>query len=179
LTTPETRSQALHVICSTGSATYFRAVHTGSATVTSGTTGCTGCMQLQFAAHIAVVANKHGCCSPSSDDAALLKIAIGAARGEGTAPETIAAVRSTHAHAVRVIMQAEVSGTEPVWVLQIKTTHEFACRSCSRPAGAAAPRGRYIQLVLDAPSLRTLDTGITMQPAGLGKLGHVITLFSR
>jgi hypothetical protein len=178
LTTPASDSQVLQVICSTGGpavSTFFRAAGAGSATVTSHTTGCDRCMQVEFAAHVAVVASDNG----SSSNAQLLKLGLGAARVQAAQPETITAVRSTHARAVRVTMQAEVSGTEPLWVLQVKTTHPFACNTCSRPAGTAAPKGRYIRLVLDASSLRTLDTGITLHPADLSRLGHVITLFSR
>jgi hypothetical protein len=177
LTAPATDSQALRSICSTGSSTYFRAVRTGSATVISRTAGCSGCMQVLFTAHIAVVGNNNSCCGPASSKAQLRKLGIAAARAQGAQPETITAVRSAHAHAVHVIMGAGVSGNEPVWVLQIKTTHEFVCKSCSRPPGASGPRGRYIQLVLDASSLQTADFGIAQSAADLGKLGHVITLY--
>jgi hypothetical protein len=177
LTRPTTHSRALHAICSTGSSAYFRAVHAGSATVTSSTSDCDACAQLEFTAYIAVVGKNSGCCQPASSNAQLLKLGIAAARGQGAVPETITAVRSTHAHAVHVIMGAGVSGDESVWVLQIKTTHEFVCNSCSRPPGAGGPKGRYIQLVLDASSLHTTDSGITQTAADLGKLGHVITLY--
>jgi hypothetical protein len=184
LTVPATQSHALHFICSTGSqsiSAYFRAVRTGSATVTTRTAGCDRCMQVQLVAHIAVVGNNNACCGLASSNGQLLKIGLTAARAHGAEAETIDAVRSTHAHAVHVIMDAgiSVSRDEPVWVLQIKTTHEFVCTSCSRPPGANAPKGHYIQLVLDASSLQSTDNGFTNQAADLTKLGHVITLFSR
>jgi hypothetical protein len=105
-------------------------------------------------------------------------VAFAAARGQGVPVETITAVRSTHAHAVRVTMQAGVSGDEPVWVVQVKATREFECRACPGPSGSSV-RGRYLLLVLDVAGLRQSDGGIDPGPADLAKLGHVITLYSR
>jgi hypothetical protein len=69
-----------------------------------------------------------------------------------------------------------VQGNQPVWVIQVEGSTHFLCNACSRPQGAAAPRGRYLTLVLDATTLQTLDDGIGPTRADLGQLGTVIDL---
>jgi hypothetical protein len=56
LTLPSTHSTAVNVICRSHGghvvSTYFRAVHTGTATVTSRVRGCSACMEMEFVARI-------------------------------------------------------------------------------------------------------------------------------
>lgn len=89
---------------------------------------------------------------------------------------TAEAVRSAHARAVRVTMGDVVHGNQPVWVIQVGGRREFVCNACSRPAGAAAPRGRFLLLVVDATTLKAFDSGIGPTHADLGQLGTVIDL---
>jgi hypothetical protein len=80
--------------------------------------------------------------------------------------------------AVRVTMGDIVEGNQPVWVIQVEGSTEFVCNACSRPAGAAAPRGTFLTLVVDATTFQGLDGGIGPTRAGLGQLGTVIDLHS-
>ena len=86
------------------------------------------------------------------------------------------AVRSTHALAVKKIMQTEVSGEQDVWVVQVEGAQLFRCITCSVPAGAGVPRGRYVTVVVDAKTFERLDFGIGPAKADLGRLGRVIAL---
>ena len=181
LTRPTTHSQALHAICSTGGrtvSTYFRAVHTGSATVTTSTSDCNACMQVEFVADIGVAANNNGCCTPASHNAPLLKLGLGSARAQGAVAQTITAVRSHEARAARLLTGDGVSGNEPVWAIQVKATHSFTCRTCTGPAGTSV-HGRYLLLIVGASSLEQLDFGVNDHPYPLAELGHVVTLYSR
>jgi hypothetical protein len=106
----------------------------------------------------------------------LWELATHAARSDGGDVATAEAVPSTHATAVRVTMGDIVQGNQPVWVIQVQGRTQFVCNACSRPAGAAAPRGRFLTLVVDATTLQTLDDGIGPTGADLGQLGTVIDL---
>jgi hypothetical protein len=86
---------------------------------------------------------------------------------------------SSHATAVRVTMGDVVEGNQPVWVIQVEGSTQFVCNACSRLAGAVAPRGRFLTLVVDATTLQVLDDGIGPTRAHLGQLGPVIDLVSR
>ena len=181
LTRPTTQSPALHAICSTGGqtvSTYFRTVHAGSATVTSSTSDCNACMQVDFVAHIGVAANKTSCCTPASQNAPLLKLGLGSARAQGAVAQTITAVRSHEASAVRLLTGDGVSGNQPVWAIQVKAVHSFTCRTCTGPAGTRV-HGRYLLLIVGASSLEQLDFGVNDHPYPLAELGHVITIYSR
>lgn len=106
----------------------------------------------------------------------LWELATHAARSDGGGVAVAEAVRSTHATAVRVTMGDIVQGNQPVWVIQVEGRTEFVCNACSRLAGAAAPRGRFLTLVVDATTLQADDGGIGPTRADLGQLGTVIDL---
>jgi hypothetical protein len=106
----------------------------------------------------------------------LWELATRAAKSDGGDVATAEAVRSTHARAVRVTMGDLVQGNQPVWVIQVEGSTQFVCNACSRPAGAAAPRGRFLTMVADAATLQVLDGGIGPTRADLGQLGTVIDL---
>jgi hypothetical protein len=90
--------------------------------------------------------------------------------------ESAGAVKSQHAAAVRLTSGAIVSGNRDVWAVQVEGVHEFVCRSCSRPWGAAPPRGRFITVVIDAETFEVTDWGLAPNSVDLGKLGTVIEL---
>lgn len=106
----------------------------------------------------------------------LWELATRAAKSDGGDVATAESVRSTHATAVRVTIGDVVQGNQPVWVIQVEGRTEFVCNACSRPAAAAAPRGRFLTLVVDVTTLQVLDDGIGATRGDLGQLGTVIDL---
>ena len=53
----------------------------------------------------------------------------------------------------------------------------FVCRSCTRPAGASAPRGSSAQLIW-IPGAGVTDFGLTPRvPTGLNRLGRVVRIY--
>lgn len=174
LTFPATRSHDLSRLCHKrhGSVytSYFLAARVGTATVVSQTSGCGPCMNTSFRARIMVA-------RPPAQFAQLRERAF-AAVPHGADVEEITAVRSTDAHAERVLTGDVVHGKEQVWVVQIQTARPFAC-ACSRPPGVAAPQGKFAVLYLVAADLRQTGYSLGMHPSPLAKLGQVITLYSR
>ena len=69
-----------------------------------------------------------------------------------------------------------VEGDQAVWAIQVEGVAEFVCNSCTGPQGAAAPRGHFQVLILDASTLRTLDFGLSDKAADLSQLGPVVNL---
>jgi hypothetical protein len=106
----------------------------------------------------------------------LWRVAERAAEGMNGRVEDAQAVKSQHAAAVRVTSGAIVSGNSDVWAIQIEGVHAFVCRTCSFPAGARPPSGRFITLVVDAESFKETDFGLAPDGVDLGKLGTVIEL---
>jgi hypothetical protein len=90
--------------------------------------------------------------------------------------KTAQAVKSRHSTAERAISGDIVPGNEPVWAIQVEGAHEFVCHSCSYPAGAAPPRGRYFTLIVDAKTFATTDFGLDSSRADLAELGTVMDL---
>jgi hypothetical protein len=106
----------------------------------------------------------------------LWRIAARAAEGMNGRIKDAQAVKSQHAAAVRLTSDAVVSGKSDVWAIQIEGVHAFVCRTCSFPAGARPPSGRFITLVIDAETFKETDFGIAPDGVDLGKLGTVIEL---
>jgi hypothetical protein len=107
----------------------------------------------------------------------LWRVAEQAAEGMDGRLESAQAVRSRHAAAVRLTSGAIVPGNEDVWAIQVEGVDEFVCRSsCSFPAGAQPPRGRFITLVIDAETFGETDFGLGPDSVDLGELGTVIEL---
>jgi hypothetical protein len=86
------------------------------------------------------------------------------------------AVRSQHIRAVRLTSGDRVTGNQAVWVIQVEGQRQFVCGACSVPPGGAAPRGRFVTIVLDAKTFRQTDFGLGRQRVDLGRLGTVVTL---
>jgi hypothetical protein len=86
------------------------------------------------------------------------------------------AVESQHSAAVRLTSDAIVRGNQAVWAIQIEGVHEFVCRDCSYPSGAAPPSGRFLTVIVNAKTFETTDSGIGSVRVDLGKLGAVIDL---
>lgn len=107
----------------------------------------------------------------------LWRIAEDAAEGMGGRIESAQAVESQHAAAVRLTSDATVPGNEDVWVIQVEGVDKFVCiRSCSFPAGAQPPSGRFITIVMNAQTFETTDFGLAPNSVDLGELGSVIEL---
>lgn len=83
-----------------------------------------------------------------------------AAKGYGDAHPSSVTVFATRRHEANIAGGAGtgVPGSQPVYLV-IARGH-FVCSGCSGPAGAAAPRGNVIMMVLDRRTLRGLDGGI-------------------
>ena len=124
--------------------------------------------------------SRHATARTQDDDAQLRRrlweLATQTATSDGGGVATAEAVRSRHAAALRVTMGDVVEGDEPVSVIQVEGSSQFVCNACSRPPGAAAPRGRFLTLIVDATTLQALDDGIGPTRADLGRLGPVIDL---
>ena len=107
----------------------------------------------------------------------LWRVAEGAAEGMGGRIESAEAVKSQHAAAVRLTSDAIVPGNEDVWAIQVEGVDKFVCiRSCSFPAGAQPPSGRFITIVINAETFETTDFGLAPNRVDLGELGSVIEL---
>ena len=106
----------------------------------------------------------------------LWRVAERAAAGMGGRIESAQAVKSQHAAAVRLTSDAIVSGNNDVWAIQVEGVDEFVCLSCSFPAGAQPPSGRFITLVIDAETFKETDFGLDPDSVDLGELGTVIEL---
>jgi hypothetical protein len=71
------------------------------------------------------------------------------------------------------------AGGVPVYLVTIRG--QFACHACTGPAGAKAPSGTYISLVVDAKTLTVLDFGLSpnMPPVAPATPGPVTYLIGR
>jgi len=96
-----------------------------------------------------------------------------ALNGDAT-PTQVTAVLTTHAKALTSATPGDtVPGTSRTRVYLITMQGHFVANDVSVPAGAAAPKGRYISVVVDAKTFRGLDFGIgpnppPVSPASLG-----------
>lgn len=83
-----------------------------------------------------------------------------AAKADGDAHPSSVMVFATRRHEANVAAGAGtgVPGSQPVYLVVARGS--FVCSDCSGPAGAAAPRGNVITMVLARRTLQGLDSGI-------------------
>jgi hypothetical protein len=117
---------------------------------------------------------------PASAVPRLTTLAENAAKRNGDAtPTQVTVVLTTHAKALTSATPGDtVPGTGRIRVYLITMQGHFVANDVSVPAGAAAPRGRYISVVVDARTLGTLDFGIgphppPVAPASLGPVTYL------
>jgi hypothetical protein len=102
------------------------------------------------------------------------------AKGNGDAtPAQVTVVLTTHAKALTSATPGDtVPGTGKIRVYLITMQGHFVANDVSVPAGAAAPRGRYLSVVVDARTFSGLDFGIgpnppPVSPASLGTVTYL------
>jgi hypothetical protein len=89
------------------------------------------------------------------------------------------AVLTTHAKALTSATPGDfVPGTGDIPVFLITMRGDFVATAASRPAGAAAPAGRYLPIVVDAATFQVLDSGLSpsplpVSPASLGPVTYL------
>lgn len=94
-------------------------------------------------------------------------------------PTQVTVVLTTHAKALTSATPGDsVPGTEPTRVYLITMQGHFVANGAPGPPGAAAPKGRYVSIVVDAKTFTGLDFGISPQPppvspASLGPLTYL------
>lgn len=161
---------ALRTTCPRGR---VRAVLAG-AVVTASVLAAVGCGRTSAAAGAPV---------PASAIGRLTAIAHRAATINGDpAPAWITAVVTTHANALTSATPGDyVPGSAHVRVFLITMRGRFTASAAPRPAGAKAPTGRYLSLVVDARTFQGLDFGVSPKPPPVApaSLGPVTYLTSR
>lgn len=105
----------------------------------------------------------------------LLGVADEAAQRNGGKALHVEAVKTTRRAAERLSGSSSSQPDVAVWVVQV-TGSEYVCDGCSRPQGAAAPRGHYLTLVLTVDAYEGTSFGISSQPRNLASLGEVEVL---
>ena len=114
----------------------------------------------------------------SSTLARLAQVADEAASAQGGVAKSAEAVRSTR-RAANVAMNGDIVDTDPneaVWAIVVVGKAPFVCADCSVMAGAKAPQGTVITLVVDASSFNGLDSGLGNQVPNLAVLGTPVAL---
>lgn len=106
----------------------------------------------------------------------LWSVADSAARSDGGTVKAAQAVRSTRAAAVMLTSQGVIDDNQPVWLVQVEGIADFVCNACSRPSGAAAPRGRFLTMIVGATTFVGMDFGLDSTKADLSRLGTVLSL---
>jgi hypothetical protein len=95
------------------------------------------------------------------------------------APLWMTAVLTTHAKALTSATPGDfVPGDGDVPVFLVTMRGNFVASAASRPAGAAAPTGRYLSIVVDARTFQVLDSGLSpspppVSPASLGPVTYL------
>jgi hypothetical protein len=117
---------------------------------------------------------------PASAIPRLTTIAKHVAKGNGDPrPAWVTVVLTTHAKALTSGTPGDfVPGTGKVRVYLITMQGHFVANGVSVPPGAAAPRGRYISVVVDARTFDGMDFGIgpnppPVSPASLGPVTYL------
>jgi len=88
-------------------------------------------------------------------------------------------VLTTHQKALTSATPGDtVPGSGGVRVYLLTMVGHFTARGVSVPAGAAAPTGRYLSIVVDARTFRVMDLGLShrpppVSPATLGPLTYL------
>jgi hypothetical protein len=117
---------------------------------------------------------------PASAVPRLTAIAGRIARGSGDAtPAQVTVVLTTRQQALTSATPGDfVPGSAHVRVYLITMQGHFVATDVSVPSGAAAPRGRYLSIVVDARTFEGLDFGIgpnppPVSPASLGPVTYL------
>jgi hypothetical protein len=105
----------------------------------------------------------------------LLAAADAAAKNNGGAAKYVEAVETTRGTAADLTGHSNQNQAEQVWVIQV-SGDDYTCNVCSRPAGASAPKGKYITIVLRASDYESTDGGLGPAPTDLSAFGHVEVL---
>jgi Domain of unknown function (DUF4232) len=105
-------------------------------------------------------------------------VADSAAKSDAGTVKAAQAVRSTRAAAVMLTSQGVIDDNQPVWLVQVEGLADFVCNACSRPSGAAAPRGRFLTMIVGASTFAGMDFGLDSTKADLSRLGAVLDLRS-
>lgn len=119
--------------------------------------------------------------APLSDDeddstrVRLLAAADAAANNDGGVARRVEAVETTRGKAAELTGHSNVDQSEVIWVVQVSGDH-YVCTACSMPAGARAPQGDYITMVLRASDFESTDGGIGPRATDLTGLGDVQVL---
>jgi hypothetical protein len=130
-----------------------------------------GCARSADAAGTSVPASAIGRLTAAAHRAAI-------ANGDRT-PAWITAVVTTQSKALTSATPGDyVPGSAHARVYLITMRGKFTATLASRPAGAKAPTGRYLSLVIDAKTFRGLDAGIgpkppPVPPASLGPVTYL------
>jgi hypothetical protein len=98
------------------------------------------------------------------------------------APVWITAVLTTRAKALTSATPGDyVPGSARTKVFLITMRGRFTAREVSVPPGGTAPSGRYLSLVIDATTFRSLDFGISRKPPPVppARFGPVTCLTGR
>jgi hypothetical protein len=110
--------------------------------------------------------------------AKLVQRARSTAAANGDPTVTGQAVRTTYGAAERVVLGGDTSSSPPpgtaVWVVQLRGA--FTCYQCLGPAGATAPKGTAIGLIVNAKTLVGYDFTLSPKSHDLAELGQVVTL---
>jgi len=77
------------------------------------------------------------------------------------------AVVTTHAKALTSATPGDTTPGGKVIVYLVTIKGRFVCGLCSVPAGAHAPTGTYLSLVIDAKTFEGTDSGISPKPPPL------------
>jgi hypothetical protein len=117
---------------------------------------------------------------PASAIPRLTAIAASAAKANGDpAPSQTTAVLTTRARALTSATPGDfVPGSAGVRVFLLTMRGQFVAADVSRPSGAAAPRGRYLSLVVNAATFQVTDFGLSpkpppVSPASLGPVTYL------
>lgn len=89
----------------------------------------------------------------------LLAAADSAAHRNGGEAKHVEAVETTRGKAADLTGHSNQNQDEDVWVVQVSGDH-YRCDVCSHPAGAQAPRGDVITIVLRASDFQATDGGL-------------------
>jgi hypothetical protein len=134
-------------------------------------------------AALVVIASLSGCGSEGMPVAAgeastaqrLLAAADAAAKSNGGRAKHVEAVETTRGKAAELTGHSNSDQSEVVWVVEV-SGDRYVCGACSMPAGAAAPHGDHLTMVLRAADFQSTDGGIGPAATDLAALGDVQVL---
>lgn len=110
--------------------------------------------------------------SADSRERRLLAAADAAGKNNGGEAKRVEVVRTIRGGASDLTGHSNQAQDEAVWVVQV-SGDDYSCGSCPRPAGAPAPTGRFLTLVLRASDYKSTDFGMLPNRTDLARLGQV------